>query len=101
LAKEGEIASLSGAGDDPRYFQIRSLQTATLPPGKWQDEHRPLVDERGNVIGIVSAKVLAHGHQCVGGAAGLSSARSGIFPDRSGLSFAGSRSFSHDFASFS
>jgi len=25
-----------------------------------------LVDERGNVIGIVSAKVLAHGHQCVG-----------------------------------
>ena len=61
MAKE-EIASLSGAGDDPRYFQIRSLQTATMPPGKWQDEPRPLVDERGNVIGIVSAKVLAHGH---------------------------------------
>jgi hypothetical protein len=52
----------TGAGDDPRYFQIRSLQTATLQPGKWQDEHRPLVDERGNVIGIVSAKVLAHGY---------------------------------------
>ena len=33
-----------------------------MQPGKWQDEHRPLVDERGNVIGIVSAKVLAHGH---------------------------------------
>ena len=47
-----------------------SLQTATMPPGKWQDEHRPLVDERGNVIGIVSAKVLAHGHQCGGGAGG-------------------------------
>ena len=47
-----------------------SLQTATMQPGKWQDEHRPLVDERGNVIGIVSAKVLAHGHQCVGGAGG-------------------------------
>ena len=41
-----------------------------MQPGKWQDEHRPLVDERGNVIGIVSAKVLAHGHQCVGGAGG-------------------------------
>ena len=49
-----------------------------MQPGKWQDEHRPLVDERGNVIGIVSAKldagaalaasgalpeVLADGHQ--------------------------------------
>jgi len=34
-----------------------SLQTATLQPGKWQDEHRPLVDARGNVIGIVSAKL--------------------------------------------
>ena len=33
-----------------------SLQTATMQPGKWQDEQRPLVDERGNVIGIVSAK---------------------------------------------
>jgi S1-C subfamily serine protease len=40
-----------------------SLQTATMQPGNWQDEHRPLVDERGNVIGIVSAKVLAHGHR--------------------------------------
>ena len=28
-----------------------------MQPGKWQDEHRPLVDERGNVIGIVSAKL--------------------------------------------
>jgi hypothetical protein len=34
-----------------------SLQTATIQAGKWQDEHRPLVDERGNVIGIVSAKL--------------------------------------------
>jgi hypothetical protein len=23
-----------------------SLQTATMQPGQWQDEHRPLVDER-------------------------------------------------------
>ena len=44
------------------------MQTDTLQPGKWQDEHRPLVDKRGNVIGIVPAKVLAHGHQCGGGA---------------------------------
>ena len=50
------------------FKSARSLQTATMQPGKWQDEHRPLVDERGNVIGIVSAKVLAHGHQCGGGA---------------------------------
>ena len=28
-----------------------------MQPGKWQDEHRPLVDGRGNVIGIVSAKL--------------------------------------------
>jgi hypothetical protein len=32
-----------------------------MQPGKWQDEHRPLVDERGNVIGIVSAKLDAGG----------------------------------------
>jgi len=58
-----------------------SLQTATMQPGRWQDEPRPLVDERGpacGIIGIVSAKldaavalaasgalpeVLADGHQ--------------------------------------
>jgi len=49
LAK-GEIASLSGAGDDPRYFQI----SAPLQPG---NSGGALVDERGNVIGIVSAKL--------------------------------------------
>ena len=54
LAK-GEIASLSGAGDDLRYFQI----SAPVQPG---NSGGALVDERGNVIGIVSAKVLAHGH---------------------------------------
>ena len=70
LAK-GEIASLSGAGDDPRYFQI----SVPVQPG---NSGGALVDERGNVIGIVSAKldagaalaasgalpeVLADGHQ--------------------------------------
>jgi S1-C subfamily serine protease len=47
LAK-GEIASLSGAGDDPRYFQI----SVPVQPG---NSGGALVDERGNVIGIVSA----------------------------------------------
>jgi S1-C subfamily serine protease len=49
LAK-GEIASLSGAGDDPRYFQI----SVPVQPG---NSGGALVDERGNVIGIVSAKL--------------------------------------------
>jgi TPR repeat protein len=49
LAK-GEIASLSGAGDDPRYFQI----SVPVQPG---NSGGALVDARGNVIGIVSAKL--------------------------------------------
>jgi uncharacterized protein len=49
LAK-GEIASLSGAVDDPRYFQI----SVPVQPG---NSGGALVDERGNVIGIVSAKL--------------------------------------------
>ena len=49
LAK-GETASLSGAGDDPRYFQI----SVPVQPG---NSGGALVDERGNVIGIVSAKL--------------------------------------------
>ena len=49
LAK-GEIASLSGAGDDARYFQI----SVPVQPG---NSGGALVDERGNVIGIVSAKL--------------------------------------------
>jgi S1-C subfamily serine protease len=49
LAK-GKIASLSGAGDDPRYFQI----SVPVQPG---NSGGALVDERGNVIGLVSAKL--------------------------------------------
>jgi S1-C subfamily serine protease len=49
LAK-GEIASLSGAADDPRYFQI----SVPVQPG---NSGGALVDERGNVIGNVSAKL--------------------------------------------
>jgi hypothetical protein len=51
LAK-GEIASLSGVGDDPRYFQI----SVPVQPG---NSGGALVDEHGNVVGIVSAKLSA------------------------------------------
>ncbi|MGH7951560.1 MAG: hypothetical protein ACREFE_06535 [Limisphaerales bacterium] len=36
---------------------ILSRTSVPVQPGKWQDELRPLVDARGNVIGIVSAKL--------------------------------------------
>jgi S1-C subfamily serine protease len=52
LAK-GEIAALSGAHDDSRYFQI----SVPLQPG---NSGGALVDARGNVIGIVSAKLDAN-----------------------------------------
>ena len=49
LAK-GEIASLAGAGDDPRYFQI-SL------PVQHGNSGGALVDVHGNVVGIVAARL--------------------------------------------
>ncbi len=48
----GEIASLSGAQDDARYFQI----SVPVQPG---NSGGALVDERGNVVGVVSAKLNA------------------------------------------
>ena len=51
LAK-GEIASLSGAGADAWYFQI----SVPVQPG---NSGGALVDERGNVVGVVSAKLSA------------------------------------------
>ena len=51
LAK-GEIAALSGAQDDPRYFQI----SAPVQPG---NSGGALFDEHGNVVGVVSAKLNA------------------------------------------
>jgi S1-C subfamily serine protease len=51
LAK-GEIAALSGAQDDSRYFQI----SAPVQPG---NSGGALVDERGNVVGVVAAKLSA------------------------------------------
>ena len=46
----GEIASLSGASDDARYFQI----SVPLQPG---NSGGALVDDHGNVVGVVSAKL--------------------------------------------
>ena len=47
---KGEISSLSGLRDDPRRFQI----TVAVQPG---NSGGPLVDESGNVIGIVVARL--------------------------------------------
>ena len=49
---KGEIASLTGAADDARYFQI----SVPMQPG---NSGGALVDERGNVVGVVSAKLNA------------------------------------------
>ena len=49
LAK-GEVAALSGARDDPRYFQV----SVPLQPG---NSGGALVDEHGNVVGVVAAKL--------------------------------------------
>jgi S1-C subfamily serine protease len=60
LAK-GEIASLSGAADDARYFQI----SVPVQPG---NSGGALVDERGNVVGVVSAKLSAQAALSTSGA---------------------------------
>ena len=51
LAK-GEIASLSGAQDDALYFQISV-------PVQLGNSGGVLVDERGNAVGVASAKLSA------------------------------------------
>ncbi len=47
---KGEVAALTGARDDPRCFQI----SVPLQPG---NSGGALVDERGNVVGVVAAKL--------------------------------------------
>jgi len=58
---KGEIAALSGAGDDARYFQI----SVPVQPG---NSGGALVDERGNVVGVVSAKLSARAALATSGA---------------------------------
>ena len=47
---KGEIAALSGIQDDPKYFQISV-------PVQHGNSGGALVDEHGNVVGVVSAKL--------------------------------------------
>jgi len=60
LAK-GEIAALSGTQDDPRFFQI----SVPVQPG---NSGGALVDERGNVVGVVAAKLNAAAAMATSGA---------------------------------
>ena len=60
LAK-GEVAALAGTHDDPRYFQI----SVPVQPG---NSGGALVDTRGNVVGIVSAKLDANAALLTSGA---------------------------------
>jgi serine protease Do len=46
----GNITALAGLGDDSRFFQI----SAPVQPG---NSGGPLLDESGNVVGIVSSKL--------------------------------------------
>ena len=60
LAK-GEIVALSGAQDNPRYFQISD-------PVQPENSGGALADERGNVVGVVSAKLSARAALATSGA---------------------------------
>ena len=46
----GNVTALAGLGDDSRYFQI----SAPIQPG---NSGGPLLDENGNLVGIVTAKL--------------------------------------------
>ena len=58
---QGEIAALSGAQDDARYFQI----SVPVQPG---NSGGVLVDERGNIVGVVAAKLSARAALSTSGA---------------------------------
>src|SRR5665811_2224221 len=55
------VAALSGAEDDARYFQI----SVPVQPG---NSGGALVDERGNVVGVVCAKLSAQAAFAASGA---------------------------------
>src|SRR5205814_4377611 len=57
----GEIGSLSGPQDDELYFQI----SVPVQPG---NSGGALVDERGNVVGVVAAKLSARAALAASGA---------------------------------
>ena len=61
LQNNNSYICISSAGDDPRYFQI----SVPVQPG---NSGGVLVDERGNVIGIVSAKLDASAALAASGA---------------------------------
>jgi uncharacterized protein len=54
----GEISSMNGAGDDPRKWQI----SVPIQPG---NSGGPLLDENGNVVGIVVSRLFGDGAQNV------------------------------------
>jgi S1-C subfamily serine protease len=47
---KGEISSLSGLQDDPCHYQI----TVPIQPG---NSGGPLIDESGNVVGLINSRV--------------------------------------------
>ena len=47
---KGEISSLNGVGDDPRSWQI----SVPVQPG---NSGGPLLDEKGNLVGVVESKL--------------------------------------------
>ena len=56
---KGEISSLSGIGDDPRAWQI----SVPVQPG---NSGGPLLDENGNLIGVVVSKLGLKAAQATG-----------------------------------
>ncbi len=54
----GEISSINGAGDDPKRWQI----SAPVQPG---NSGGPLLDENGNIVGIVVSKLTGESIQNV------------------------------------
>jgi S1-C subfamily serine protease len=48
----GDVTALAGIGDDTRYLQI----SAPVQPGS---SGGPLLDERGNLVGVVTSKLNA------------------------------------------